>query len=202
MTLAHDVSDFLISNANQAKMLDVNRSNQGAKEKLLVQEENDSLNLSLYLDQKVLDRFENQDPFVHLDQHNLQEFCLVLEGISHFIYLVWNAGFDRSVTLLEMELQAEVDKFIMLMTCLDQQSNPPAPGQLMRLLFETGTYHTDLSREELQRYQDANFYARKYCSRLETLYPGAGNRHRLVAELRRFYRLGKWEKLRRINLLY
>lgn len=202
MTLAHDVSDFLISSTNQARMLGGNRSNQGAKEKLLVHEENDSLNLSLYLDQEVLDRFENLDPFVHLDQHNLQEFCLVLEGISHFIYLVWNATFDRSVTLMEMELQAEVDKFIMLMTCLDQQSNPPAPGQLMRLLFETGTYHADLSREELQRYQDANFYARKYCSRLETLYPGVENRYRLLAELRRFYRLGKWDKLRRINLLY
>ena len=41
-------------------------------------------------------------------------FCLALEGVSHFLYLIWNASFDRSVTLLEMELQAEIDKFVML----------------------------------------------------------------------------------------
>ncbi len=35
-----------------------------------------------------------------------------LEGVSHFVYLAWNAGHDKPVSLLELEMQAEVDKYV------------------------------------------------------------------------------------------
>jgi hypothetical protein len=180
--------------------LHTGRYNLEAREKLLVHEDEEGLNLSLYLDETVLSHFDRHDPFEQLDDQNIQEFCLVLEGISHFIYLVWNASHDRSVTLLEMELQAEIDKFIMLTDCLEQQTSAPVRGQLLRLLFESNRYHPDLDYEQSKRYRDATTFARKYCQRLEARYPGRRNRNGLLAELRRFYRLGRRDKLRQILL--
>jgi hypothetical protein len=178
--------------------LQVDNNSLQAREKLLVHEDEEGLNLSIYIDADVLGNIASHNPFERLDEQNIQEFCLVLEGISHFIYLVWNASHDRSVTLLEMELQAEVDKFIMLMDCLEQQARLPARGQLARLLFESNQYHQDLSHEQSKRYRDASLYASKYCRRLELKYPGLHNRKAMLAELRRFYRLTRREKMRRI----
>jgi len=202
LDIAHNVDDFLITSKVLAERLESNRHSTGAKEKLLVHEDEEGLNLSLFIDKNVLNRFARHDPFKHLDHRNMEAFCLALEGISHFIYLVWNAGHDRSVTLLEMELQAEVDKFIMLMNCLDEQSNLPPPGRLIQVLFENSRYREDLSREELQRYREANFHARKYCKSLENRFLRNGNKRGLLGELRRFYRLRKRDKLERISRLH
>lgn len=180
--------------------LHTGKDNQETREKLLVYEDEEGLNLSLYLDENVLSHFDRHDPFEQLDEQNIQEFCLVLEGISHFIYLVWNASHDRSVTLLEMELQAEIDKFIMLTDCLEQQTTAPMQSQLLRLLFESNRYHADLDYEQAKRYRDATAFARRYCQRLKARYPGRRNRNGLLAELRRFYRLRRREKLRQTLL--
>lgn len=198
LDIPHEVGNYLITSQAMARRLDTSPSNRHAREKLLVHEDEEGLNLSLYLDRQVLDHFDRHNPFERLDHGNVQEFCLVLEGISHFLYLVWNATYDRSVTLMEMEIQAEVDKFIMLIQCLERQANAPAAGQLTRLLFDAGVYHEDLSFEEKKRYREAAVYARTYCRRLESRYLGRGDRGGLLAELRKFYRLNKQGKLRRI----
>ena len=78
-------------------------------EKLLLSEEADELHLALYLDAGLLERLAERDPLEELGPGNLEDFCKVLEGLSHFNYLTWNAT-DRRVTMLELELQAEVDK--------------------------------------------------------------------------------------------
>jgi hypothetical protein len=186
---------------NKALLQQLNTSdyNKETKEMLLVYEDEEGLSLSLYLDQQILENYTNHNPLKCLDHHNVQAFCLILEGLSHFLYLIWNASHNRTVTLLEMELQAEVDKFIMIMDCMEQQSNTPLPGQLSRLLFDTNNYHDDLSHEQLKRYKLASNYARQYCKILEKRFLGQGNRTGLLSELRKFYRLNKHGKLSRIS---
>jgi len=204
LDIAHNVNDYLITCKTLMQRLDSGQTNKSTREKLLIFEDTDSLSLSLYLDQEILDNLAEYDPLQRLDHHNVQEFCLALEGISHFTYLVWNASHDRSVTLMEMELQAEVDKFIMLMSCMELQSNLPGPGQLASLLFGANVYHADLSQQEQRRYRDATKYARIYCLQLEKDYfvKQKQNRPGLLAELRRFYRLTKTGKLKQISRPY
>ena len=60
----------------------------------------------------MLGRLDSADPLNSLEASQLDDLWKVLEGISHFNYLVLRAADDRSVTLLELELQAEVDKFV------------------------------------------------------------------------------------------
>ena len=139
------------------------------------------------------------DPAIDLHEDNFEDFCLALEGISHFTYMIWNAMHDRSVTLMEMELQAEVDKFVMLADCLVQQQNKFTNTELRTLLFDAIHFDEALNDEEQQRYRDANYYAEKYCWQLERRYLSTGSEQALLNELRRFYRLNQGQKLQRIN---
>lgn len=170
-----------------------------AREKLLLKEDEESLNLSLYLDNSVISNLNRNNPEIHLDQDNFEDLCLALEGISHFIYMIWNATHDRSVTLLEMELQAEIDKFVVLSAVIEQQNHALTGGELRRILFESVSYDTALSETQRQRYRDANYFAEKYCWQLQTNFLSSGANQDLLNELRRFYRLTQKQKLRRIG---
>lgn len=203
LDIPHRVSDFLITQKEQADQFGASISSKNTREKLLVCQDDNELLLSLYLHRGVVNNLTTEEANLKIDTNNLEDFCLALEGISHFLYLIWNASFDRSVTMLEMELQAEIDKFIMLGLQLQQQNHRLLPGQIRELLFESISYHDHLSRNELQRYRDANNFAEKYCWYLEShAYLQGGAQQELYRELRRFYRLNLAEKLRRINTLH
>ena len=111
LEMDHCISDYLVTSLD---LID-KRFHQAVKsrETLLVCQDEDDLQLSLYLDDEVLDNLRMNGSYIDLHQENIQDFCLALEGASHFVYLIWNAMFARCVTRLEMELQAEIDKFIL-----------------------------------------------------------------------------------------
>ena len=201
LSVAHDVDDFLVSKTVAETGVFESLNNSHLKEKLLLHQQADELQVGLYLAEDVLQKLAADNPSECLHEGNLEAYCLALEGVSHFLYLIWNAGFERSVTLLEMELQAEIDKFVMLAFSFEDQNQSPAPGRLRKLLFETAGYHSQLNDEEHQRYQDASHFAEKYCWKLETDYLQSRNKQLMLSELRQFYRLPQGEKLRRINQL-
>jgi len=107
-----DVEDFLITDPALARRLDTSANPRESKEKLLVSQEDDYLDLALFLDACVLARLCDDDPLASLHSGNFADFLLAVEGVSHFLYLIWNAGIERGVTLMELEMQAEVDKFV------------------------------------------------------------------------------------------
>lgn len=203
LNIDHDVNDYLVTCSHEAHLCGASLTSIHTREQLLIRQEKDELLLSLYLHEGVISNLETTGGKLHLHRDNLEDFCLALEGISHFLYLIWNARHRRSVTVLEMELQAEIDKFIMLGMLLQQQSRTPAPGVIRDLLFESIRYHEHLQADELQRYRDASAFAEKYCWYLESSFTlRQGTELKLLRELRRFYRLGLREKLRRINYLH
>ena len=69
--------------------------------------------MALYIDAAVLERLARRDPFDALTHENLADYLTAAEGVSHFVYVAWNTGHDKPVTLLELELQAEVDKYVL-----------------------------------------------------------------------------------------
>ncbi|MBT7950302.1 MAG: hypothetical protein HN764_01635 [Gammaproteobacteria bacterium] len=193
------MNDFLITSHALADELDSENQKSNLKEKLLLRQDDGELSLSLYLHTDVVEKMLEDDPVQNLHEGNMQDFCLALEGVSHFLYLSWNASFDRSVTMLEMELQAEIDKFVMLVLCLEKQNRRAEPGKLRQILFETANYHKELGESERQRYRDASYFAEKYCWQLESDYLNNRGRQQLLQELRQFYRLTQMDKLSRIN---
>jgi hypothetical protein len=151
------------------------------------------MDLSLYIAADVMKHLEDAHPKDLIQQGKYSEFCLMLEGVSHFLYIVWNAQYQKKVTLLEIELQAEIDKFILLQSLADSDSN------LQNWLFEKNRFDEMLTESELERYEQANFYAAKYCMGLQQHYKPCDLNDDLLKELRRFYRLGQEDKIRYIN---
>src|SRR4051812_43653996 len=71
-----------------------------AREELLVREDAGGMEVGLFLAPELLHQAAD-----------LGSFCEATEGVSHFLYLHRAASLDRHVSLLELEAQAEVDKF-------------------------------------------------------------------------------------------
>lgn len=199
------VDDFLITDQTLARALDTSGNtpkgqSRDSDEKLLVCQEADLLRLSLYLDAALLARLRDDNPIEELHDGNLSDFCLAIEGVSHFLYLAWNAGFDKPVTTLELETQAEVDKFVTVSRLLHKQGHAHPRG-LHDWLFARVGFAEELPWLEQRRYRLANDIAARYCRQLENEFLDRRNRFdpRLYANLRRFYRLTYRKKLLHIG---
>jgi len=194
----NDVHDFLITDAAHAAALQGAVDGPVTDEQLLVAEDEDGLGLSLYLDRAVLERLLARCPLRELSEDNLADYCTALEGVSHFHYLVWNAAHARSVSLLDLELQAEVDKYASALRLLLAQRGGKFPGELFDRLFDRASFLPTLTPEQRGRYEEAHRYAARFCRRLEDrfLRRRQARPEAMVAQLRAFYRLGRHAKLR------
>lgn len=163
------------------------------REQLLVQHEGDEVALGLYLDAAALANLERHDPNAGLSEQNFADFCLAVEGVSHFIYVAQCAAANRQVTALELELQAEVDKFVSCVLIDDEAAR--RPHVLRARLYDRIHYANDLDADEHARYATANRHARSYATALERRYLERANVPEMLAELRRFYRLPLEAKL-------
>jgi len=197
----YNVEEFVFSDALLARELGAHSRHAHLPEKLLVQQHNDGLDISLFLDQDILYNLQHNNPHQHLNHSNFADFCTVTEGVSHFIYLIWNASHERSVSLFELELQAEVDKYVMTAALLADQLNGTLPHNLPHVLFDNPGYDQQLNHQEQQRYRLANGYARHYCHNLHRTLLALGDSILITRELRRFYRLFQHRKLQRISKL-
>ena len=143
----HDVYDFLITDAAHAAALAGTPAPPGTDEQLLVAEDEEGVELSLYVDQAVLERLGEHCPLRSLSEENLADYCTALEGVSHFHYFVWSAGRERTVSLLELELQAEVDKYASALRLMLEQRAGRFPGELFERLFERVAFLPTLSAD-------------------------------------------------------
>ena len=198
----HDVHDYLITDAAHAAALLGAVGPPATDEQLLVAEDGEGLELSLYVDRQVLERLLGRCPLRELSDANLADYCTALEGVSHFHYLVWNAARARQVSLLELELQAEVDKYASALRLLLAQRGGRFPGELFERLFDRASFLPSLEPEQRARYEEAHRYAARFCRRLEErfLRRRQARPEAMVAELRAFYRLGRHAKLRHAEL--
>tara|TARA_R110000782_G_scaffold13730_16_gene40344 strand:+ start:4156 stop:4734 length:579 start_codon:yes stop_codon:yes gene_type:complete len=192
----------LITDKRLADFLSCQNSLRDNDERLLIVEHETGLDLSLYISFDVMKHLEDAHPLELLEEGKYSEFCLMLEGVSHFLYVIWNASHQKKVTLLEMELQAEIDKFIMMTSLLDDECCRDDINCLQKWLFEKNSFDAMLTESELERYKQANYYAGKYCMNLQQQYKLQGLNNGLLKELRRFYRLVQEDKMRYINRLH
>lgn len=199
---SHDVCDFLISDAAQAARLQGADGAPPTDEQLLLAEVEDGVEVALYVDRGVLERLGRHCPLRSLDERNLADFLTALEGVSHFHYFTWAASRARTVSLLELELQAEVDKYATALRLLLEQHSGRFPAELHRRLFEHCRLRPGLEPADSSRYAEAHRCAARFCRRLEErfLSPRRARPEGLLAELRAFYRLASAAKLRHATL--
>ena len=200
VSIAHDVYDFLVTDRGRLPQSVRGRSSE---EDLIVAEAaaGGEAGVSLYLDPGVLERLRRENPMVRLHEGNVGDYWKALEGVSHFLYVAWNAGHDRPVSILELEMQAEVDKYVASYWLLRRQLPNRFPAELRRILFERTRIDPGLAEGREDLYREASRYAEKFCRRLEQSLrrSGAGTEGEVLTELRRFYRLTNARKVAHIE---
>ncbi len=193
---ALDVCDFLVGGDERAAY----KVERAPKEQLLIRHDDEGLQLGLFVDERTLENLARRDPRRRLDAQNLQDFLYAVEGVSHFVYLVHRARQERPVSAVELELQAEVDKYLVaLLVTWNQLGEPPA--DLRERLFANVCFAGDLSPEERERYELANSAANEYAASLEARFVRTRAVGDMLGEARRFYRKGLAEKLEHITQL-
>ena len=188
----YDVMDFLITDRKLVMALQGEDIRPDCPEKLLLRESPEEMAMSLYLAPEVLQALGGWDTAG--GSQRTEAFCQAVEGVSHFLYLAWRAGFERELTQFELELQAEIDKFIGLVV-LNQDADHSSGADLCSWLFDRVSFESGLDNEDRERYEVANFYAGHYCRQLNRRYLTAQDCVGLTRELRRFYRQGQHGKL-------
>ena len=170
----------------------------GGGSRTLVTQDGDDVSLAVVLDGSVGECLARSDPRVLLDGENLGPFCTLTEEVSHFVYLFFCARSARSVTQLELELQAEVDKYLNVVFLLSLQNEGAVSSRLRELIFLRYRLAENLSVEQAERYRTASHLAYRYCGWLEESFLRPSRLADLARESRRFYRLGQREKLEKI----
>jgi len=202
VSIAHDVYDFLVTDRQHLPA--AARTNGPTDEELIVaqpEEGEGEIAMSLYLDPRLLERLDRADPMERLHDGNVADYLTALEGVSHFVYLAWNAGHDKPVSLLELEMQAEVDKYVGSYWLMRRQLPDRFPAELLRLLFERTRIDPRLAAGRENMYREASRYAEMFCRRLERSLRGARDpsQAEVLTELRRFYRLTNARKVAHIQ---
>jgi hypothetical protein len=154
------------------------------REALIVVEHGDEVEVGLYV-----------DPALRTPHSRFDAVCVLAEGVSHFVYLEFRSCRGREVSELELELQAEVDKYALALVRDPSERLPSRSRRLRRRLFEDAAFLDPQGSERGERYRLATKMASAYARSLERRYGDAGDLSSMARELRRFYRLGEREKL-------
>jgi hypothetical protein len=129
----------------------------------------------------------------------LDTLCQIIEGVSHFVYVVERARMGRAATQLELEVQAEVDKWVVLAASIHSFDARRSATLRARLYEDFVFLHDETSvagRELAERYRVANDVAHRFVRRLEREYVGRARFEALHEELRAFFHIGQEGKLR------
>lgn len=160
----------------------VSGARSGEREALLLRETEGVLEVSLRL------------PHLNGDA-GLDAFCQIIEGVSHFVYVVERARSERSASQLELELQAEVDKWVVLAASM-LSFDADCSARLRSRLYERVAYEHQPDSELGERYRVANEVAHRFVRRLERDYVKPARFREMRGELRHFFRVGQEDKLR------
>ena len=196
-----NVVDYLIDTENYFKVIGNTEDQSLSKraESLVIYENDDSdITLGLYIDESVLVRLASSKK-KGLTWENISDYCLMVEGISHFIHFIWRVNNQIPTTLLELEMQAEVDKFVICYLQLKGKNSFDTSYKLRNILFNQFHYYDNMKENDKGRYQQANDLGHSYCAFLEEKYIKNGKLQEMVEHLRRFYRLWQSDKIKLIK---
>ncbi len=200
LELEVDIEDFLISSDTCARL-----GQDSARAAVLVREgqSHEELELGVYLGEEALDQLTEIDLTTSLCPASFELLVTAIEEVSHFAYLHYSALRERRVTQLELELQAEVDKFIITWMILLASRNDGEPRNLLDRLFGDFEIRRELEPMTRERYQAATSLAARYCTHVVQAALSRDRLSALLPELRSFYRLTQRGKIGRIhNIVY
>lgn len=193
LEIGYDATDFVVDSAARARLAEaLGGAPSHDREALWLLEEDGEMSVALCLDDEL-------HGATALDDAALDRYCALLEGVSHLLYVLDRARDQRPLTLLEMELQAEVDKFVTTWFARQDAQVPTSPTGLHRRLFRDFSIPPRACADETARYRAANRLASRYCRHLHQRFLAPDRVQQLLPEVRRFWRMGHAEKIAHIE---
>lgn len=161
-TEAPDVRRFLVDRQGLDTILGPGQ--RPADEWVLVHEDGEGLDLAVFVDAPHIEALAGASGPAEAVRCCFRALCAAVEGVSHFLLLVDRARRGEPVRMLELEAQAEVDKYL----CAALHHPDEAEGWRERL-FRDAALADGLSVEEQARYAEAARLADAWCADLERL---------------------------------
>ena len=168
--------------------------------RILVRQDAGDLHVALYFPDRLVENLERHDPARRLCDDNVDDFATLIEELDHFLTVADRHRARGSISLLELELHANVTKALTLETFVARMRGAArltAPDRrwVRHHLFDKNEYRDD-DPEVTARYRAAAALAVRYLAFLSDLPPAARPR-----ELRLFHRRTHHEKLAQITRL-
>ena len=163
-----------------------------ADEWVLVAESEEGLDLAVYIDQARLSELADVRDLGQAADLALPALASVVEGVSHFLLLIERARREEPVTMLELEAQAEVDKYL-----VPALHHPQRAQEWHQRIFQLSLLGPRLSGDERDRYREASRLGAAWCRHLST-FPHLQAR---LNTQRAFWRAPGMERLRRMRSL-
>lgn len=171
-------------------------SEAGEGGRLLVRETGTDVRACIYYPDAMIRHLERNPPQRGLDDGNVDAFAVLVEEVDHLLVTAERAFQRRGVSLLELELQANVSKELVLARFLAGRRirlDAGRRGWLREHLFH-GRSYCDGDVGVRRRYDEASRFALRFLTGLERV-PVA----RRVATLRSFHRASLATKLAMIE---
>jgi hypothetical protein len=157
--------------------------------------EEDTLSMGIYLNptvQTALDTFPQWNGLWNAQQ--FAAFGLAAEEVSHFHYVAHHAPQGRGVSQLELELQGEIDKFLLTFYAKPRDEKSDPFQELLENFFKHFHFEQRLDPEQRERYEQANRLAKAFLIKHADLFQNAPQ-EKLLKVVREFYRLSLEEKV-------
>ncbi len=157
---APDVGRFQI---DRSQLLDVmGEEVRDAEEWVLVRQCEEGVDVAIFVDDAHLETLETIGCLSRASHEAFPAFCAATEGVSHFLMIFERVRRQEPVRMLELEAQAEVDKFVS--ACLH---HPDRSEELWQRLFREANLADGLGPEEVSRYLEAGRLAAGFCAELD-----------------------------------
>ena len=137
-----------------------------AQNSLLIAEKNGQADVAICLTEALLKRFESLQLPQDFSLEVQPALSVIVEELSHFNFYCVHASHGREITGLDMELQAEIDKFSFALDCLHEQNLKDLEDQLFEMHFGRLQLGDWVKPEEEERYAEAHRIARAFCRQL------------------------------------
>jgi len=171
-------------------------SHSGAR--VLLRDAGDTLKVSIYYPDSLIRELEDNDPRLGIHDENIDLCASFIEELDHFLFIAQNYKSNRPFSLLELELQANVTKYLVLKYFIALQSRSLKLSKFDR---EYIRHHLFYKRKfdiedtlERKRYEDAGKFGMMYTEQIDRL-----SHEERLRDLRRFSRMTCPSKIKHIQ---
>ena len=171
-------------------------SHSGAR--VLLRDTGDTLKVSIYYPDALIRELEDNDPRLGIHDENIDLCASFVEELDHFLFIAQHYKSNRPFSLLELELQANVTKYLVLKYFVALQNRSL---KLSRFDKEYIRHHLFYKRKfdiedtsERKRYEDAGKFGMMYTEQIDLL-----SHEERLRDLRLFSRMTCPSKIRHIQ---